>query len=319
MEDKKILCIGLVCLDIISVVDKYPNEDSDTRCLSQRWQRGGNASNSCTVLALLGAPCAFMGSLAPGHMANFTLDSLRDYGIDVRHAISHVGCSFPASVVISNITNGSRTILHMNSFIVSDFKQRGIDTSNVSWQNRGDTPCACCLVNTSNGSRTVTLYDTNLPDVSAEDFEKVDLTQYKWIHWEGRNADEQVKMISRVEEHNKTCDTKHRIYISVEIEKVKGDLYQLFQHGDLVFVSKDVAKHFGFHSGPEAVKGLYPRVRKGAFLVCAWAEDGAAALGPDGIVLRSASFPPETIVDTLGAGDTFNASVIYSMSRGEEQ
>eukprot|EP00079_Xenopus_tropicalis_P020004 XP_012810413.1 PREDICTED: ketohexokinase-like [Xenopus tropicalis] len=69
MGEKGILCIGLVCLDIISVVDKYPEEDSDSRCLSQRWQRGGNASNSCTILALLGAPCAFMGSLAPGHMA----------------------------------------------------------------------------------------------------------------------------------------------------------------------------------------------------------------------------------------------------------
>lgn len=32
MEDqKKILCVGLVCLDIISVVDKYPEEDSDSR------------------------------------------------------------------------------------------------------------------------------------------------------------------------------------------------------------------------------------------------------------------------------------------------
>lgn len=31
MEEKRILCIGLVCLDIISVVDNYPEEDSDTR------------------------------------------------------------------------------------------------------------------------------------------------------------------------------------------------------------------------------------------------------------------------------------------------
>lgn len=30
-EQKKILCVGLVCLDIISVVDKYPEEDSDSR------------------------------------------------------------------------------------------------------------------------------------------------------------------------------------------------------------------------------------------------------------------------------------------------
>ncbi|KAI4789742.1 hypothetical protein KUCAC02_035063 [Chaenocephalus aceratus] len=60
-KKKKILCVGLVCLDIINVVEKYPEEDTDSRCLSQRWQRGGNASNSCTVLSRLGAPCAFMG------------------------------------------------------------------------------------------------------------------------------------------------------------------------------------------------------------------------------------------------------------------
>ncbi|XP_069829387.1 ketohexokinase isoform X2 [Dendropsophus ebraccatus] len=317
MEEKKIMCIGLVCLDIINVVERYPEEDTDTRCLSQRWQRGGNASNSCTVLSLLGARSAFMGSLAPGYIADFTMDSLTRYGIDVEHVVSHPGSSFPASIVISNISSGTRTILHMNSFIMSDFSRRNIEASDVSWQTWGDTPCACCLVNISNGSRTVTLYDTNLPDVTADDFKRVDLTQYKWIHWEGRNVDEQIKMIQRVNEYNKDCPTDQRITISVEIEKERDDLYQLFQYGEVVFVSKDVARHFGFSSSAEAVVGLYPRVKKGAYLVCAWAEHGADALGPDGRVLHSPSFPPETIVDTLGAGDTFNASVIYALSKGQ--
>lgn len=31
MEDKQILCVGLVVLDVISVVDKYPEEDTDSR------------------------------------------------------------------------------------------------------------------------------------------------------------------------------------------------------------------------------------------------------------------------------------------------
>ncbi|XP_021084892.1 ketohexokinase isoform X5 [Mesocricetus auratus] len=226
MEEKQILCVGLVVLDIINVVDKYPEEDTDRRCLSQRWQRGGNASNSCTVLSLLGARCAFMGSLAPGHVAE------------------------------------------------------------------------------------------NLPDVSAKDFEKVDLTRFKWIHIEGRNASEQVKMLQRIQQYNSEQPLPARIRVSVEIEKPREELFQLFGYGEVVFVSKDVAKHLGFQSAAEALRGLYGRVKKGATLICAWAEEGADALGPDGQLLHSDAFSPPRVVDTLGAGDTFNASVIFSLSKG---
>ena len=32
---------------------------------------------------------------------------------------------------------------------------------------------------------------------------------------------------------------------------------------------------------------------------------------------ESRAFPPEKLVDTLGAGDTFNAGIIHSLSRGK--
>ncbi|KAM9717203.1 ketohexokinase isoform 2-T2 [Menidia menidia] len=268
---KRILCVGLVCLDIISVVEEYPEEDSDSRCLSQRWQRGGNASNSCTVLSLLGARCAFMGSLAAGPVADF---------------------------------------------IMADFSRRAIDVSTVVWQVKGQTPCACCVVCPPSGSRTVFLFDTDLPDVTVADFSKVNLNQFKWIHWEGRNADEQVKMIQQVQMFNSRLLPSQRITISVEIEKTREPLYQLFPYGDVVFISKDVARHFGYESAGAALEGLYSRVKKGATLICAWAEKGADALGPDGLLIHSDAFPPESLVDTLGAGDTFNAGVIYTLSNG---
>ncbi|XP_069746862.1 ketohexokinase isoform X5 [Narcine bancroftii] len=360
-KEKQILCVGLVCLDIINVVDKFPVEDTDTRCLSQRWQRGGNASNSCTVLSLLGAPCGFMGSLAPGRVSDrwepltaaikklkmsvITLahwlvqifsalpsmpsgpDALRELTIlndDLTSSssaseIDITESSFPASIVISNIKKGSRTILHTNSFITDDFQTRGVNISNIVWQHLGVTPCACCLVNITNGSRTVMLSDMNLANVTPEDFKKVDFSQYKWIHWEpssnhqmqhwndivnvklnfeskiiesqpnedgekemryylgnkvkgtgeeavdflGRNATEQVAMIQQVEEYNANVPSEQRITISVEIEKTREELYQLFGHGDVVFVSKDIARHFGFNSASKAVKGLYSRVKPG--------------------------------------------------------
>ncbi|XP_059820659.1 ketohexokinase isoform X6 [Hypanus sabinus] len=225
-NEKQILCIGLVCLDIINVVNKFPVEDTDTRCISQRWQRGGNASNSCTVLSILGAPCGFMGSLAPGRVSEIIPPSLHCH---------------------------------------QQHKQ---------W-----------------------------------------LT-YHPSHKQGRNATEQIAMMEQVEQYNANVPVEQRITTSVEIEKTREELYQLFRHGDVVFVSKDVARHFGYNSASEAVKGLYSRVKPGAYLICAWAEEGADAMGPDG-VFHSNAFPPKKLVDTLGAGDTFNAAVIFGLYNGK--
>ncbi|XP_077699902.1 ketohexokinase isoform X3 [Canis aureus] len=301
MEDKQILCVGLVVLDIISVVDKYPEEDTDSRCLSQRWQRGGNASNSCTVLSLLGAPCAFMGSMAPGHVA------------EVPSGPCHLP-SDPQTFVEPYLPPG---ILRPGSFVLDDFHRYSVDLHYTVFQTTGSVPISTVIINEASGSRTILHAYRNLPDVSATDFDKVDLTRFKWIHIEGRNASEQVKMLQRIERHNATQPPGQKIQVSVEVEKPREELFQLFGYGDVVFVSKDVARHLGYRSAVEALRGLYGRVRKGATLICAWAEEGADALGPDGRLLHSDAFPPPRVVDTLGAGDTFNASVIFSLSQGK--
>ena len=61
-----VLCVGLVCLDIINYCDHYPQEDEDVRAKNQEWQKGGNGANSANVLSLLKRKVEFFGTLGSG-------------------------------------------------------------------------------------------------------------------------------------------------------------------------------------------------------------------------------------------------------------
>lgn len=78
----------------------------------------------------------------------------------------------------------------------------------------------------------------------------------------------------------------------------------------------NILLYFGILTHPIA-NHLPCRSISRATLVCAWAEYGADAMGPDGLLVHSDAVSPETVVDTLGAGDTFNAAVILALSKGK--
>lgn len=273
---KKILCVGIVCLDLISVCAKYPDEDSETLVEEHYWSRGGNAANTATVLAHLGARTEFMGTLVRDKCLVFLTDDFKTTDVSIENCVyldpgNH---KFPTSVLILSNTTGSRTAL-------PDFK--------------------------------------GVTELSFEHFDKLDLKQYNWIHFEGRaNNPDIPKMIDKVVSYNAVCADESKIKVSVEIEhphSICPQLVQLFPKADVVLVSKDYARGAGFNTKEEAAQKLYSRCKSGASLLVAWGDQGAAAISPDG-VFSSPAFPPESLVDTLGAGDTLNASVIYALTSG---
>lgn len=52
-------------------------------------------------------------------------------------------------------------------------------------------------------------------------------------------------------------------------------------------------------------------------IICAWAEEGAIARTPCGAIVQSPAFPPHKVIDTLGAGDTFNAAILYYLNKSK--
>lgn len=107
--------------------------------------------------------------------------------------------------------------------------------------------------------------------------------------------------------------------MSVEIEKKYPNIESLIFGADFVFLSKEFAKSRGFSDMEAAVNGIAASGHSApnATIICAWGEFGAIARLPDGKLEKSSAFPPQKLVDTLGAGDSFVAGTISVLNSGK--
>ncbi|CAG2110597.1 unnamed protein product [Medioppia subpectinata] len=123
MDEKRnrILFVGLSCLDMVYVCNHFPEEDSDQRAVYNAWRRGGNASNNSTALMQLlkwkschDYEVEFFGTIAHDFPSDFLIKDFNENGIKIENIVRYEESQCPASTVIINAENGSRTIVHFN-------------------------------------------------------------------------------------------------------------------------------------------------------------------------------------------------------------
>ncbi|MFW2373923.1 MAG: PfkB family carbohydrate kinase [Gammaproteobacteria bacterium] len=186
-------------------------------------------------------------------------------------------------------------------FILNDLRKRDIKF-HPSLMIPGATPTSYISLNQSNGSRTIVHY-RDLAELTFEQFQSLDLSGFDWFHFEGRNIEHTALMMQHVTGFNKP--------ISLEAEKNRPGLQNLFPLADVILFSKPYARHNGFDH-PESfliniAQGLADKI-----LICSWGEQGAWGL-KGSPVLHSPAFKPHKIIDTIGAGDSFNAGIIHGL------
>jgi sugar/nucleoside kinase (ribokinase family) len=71
----------------------------------------------------------------------------------------------------------------------------------------------------------------------------------------------------------------------------------------------------GIDDTADAARALHAAMPRNAILVVKCGPDGALAIGPDGAVARAAA-PKVDVVDTIGAGDVFNAAFLAALADG---
>ncbi len=189
-----------------------------------------------------------------------------------------------------------------------DLERRGIHLGHCRIESVGSTPTSYVCLNRRTGSRTIVHY-RDLPEYGCTDFERIDLSVYDWLHFEGRNVSETHGMMMRA------ARERPELQVSMEIEKPRRDIERLFEGPRLLLFSQRFAFARGFEDPCAFLRAIRPQAPH-ARLVCAWGREGAYGLASDGTVYHSPARPPPKLVDTLGAGDTFNAGIIDGLLRG---
>lgn len=186
--------------------------------------------------------------------------------------------------------------------------EAGVDTRHLVAAEGGHTPVSYILLHAANGSRTI-VHHRELAELAFEDFAALPLHDYGWVHFEGRNVATVARMICHLREQGFTGG------VSVELEKDRPGIDALLAQADLALCSRALAEARGFGDAGSLLQAMHKQAAQAA-LTCAWGEAGAWAMGRDGRLHHCPASVPAKVVDTLGAGDAFNAGMIAALAAG---
>ncbi|KAI8080680.1 Ribokinase-like protein [Gilbertella persicaria] len=179
------------------------------------------------------------------------------------------------------------------------------------------TPSSVIIHNQSTSSRTI-ISNNNLKEIDLNEFiQTFDTFPRKenvWVHFEGRNIHETIRQIEWLNEKAAREYWRSKLTISVELEKPeRPDIHLLAQKGDVVFFSKIYAQHHGYQDPSQFL--IAQELKPSAFAFCTWGAEGAVVFDNKTKQTYRATPPAiEKVVDTVGAGDTFIAGIIYHLT-----
>ncbi|KAL4999284.1 Ribokinase-like protein [Aspergillus recurvatus] len=273
-----LVAVGACYIDTILTTPHYPGEDDKLRATSISRRRGGNCPNTLEVLQQL------------------------------------VAQTSPVSKTPLNLIAVLPAQSSVASKQIRDAFEPQVSLSHCIYRKEFEEPASSYIIKSqASSSRTIVNYN-ELPEMRLDEFIQIADklgTKAGWYHFEGRITDVTISCMRHIREHYPS------IKVSVEVEKPgREGLQELAREADVVFYSKSWAQANGYQSAEDCIRKQSSLMRNAILLCCTWGQDGAAALEPTaGNFVQSPAYMPEgfQVVDTIGAGDTFIAGMLYGL------
>ncbi|MGL6063506.1 MAG: carbohydrate kinase family protein [Fusobacteriaceae bacterium] len=109
---KKILCVGHSACDITYLMKEYPIENKKYKINETKIMGGGPTGNASFLLGKYKENVSYITTLGKDVYAQLILKELESVGIDLTNSIVRDEYHTPCSMIITNTSNGSRTILN---------------------------------------------------------------------------------------------------------------------------------------------------------------------------------------------------------------
>ena len=99
---------------------------------------------------------------------------------------------------------------------------------------------------------------------------------------------------------------------SIEFEKQREGIQQLYTFANVLIFSKNYCLNSDQTDAEKFLTTLKKQFSDKTFIL-AWGDQGCYGCTSDSDIIHSAAHKPAAIIDTLAAGDTFNAGIIDAL------
>ena len=162
--------------------------------------------------------------------------------------------------------------------VLADLGHYRIQSDFCTRPHQGKLPTSYISLSQATGSRTIAHY-RDMPEYCFRAFDRIDLSQFDWIHFEGRGVSELAPMLEKV-------TARPGLRCSLEVEKPRQGIEALLPLADLVLFSRHYVISRGYEQAGSFLRRSVARSKSHTWPGVSWVHGPWTRLGTYTIVRR---------------------------------